>query len=142
MGSVTVPVSFRPQKLDIKLYLQIITHHTMNLLLSSIVVILAVSLPQTEGECIDHGGFFRRVGDVWKVDCNTCRCLSGGQHACTLIGCLDRGRQDFVSRGDRCFDPQMNRFRLFGESWMVDCNTCRCFLGGGIRCTERGYFGG
>ena len=59
MVLVTVPASFRPQKLDIKLYLQTAFHHTMNLLLSSVVVILAVSLPRTEGECIDRNGFFR-----------------------------------------------------------------------------------
>ena len=54
------------------------------------------------------------------------RCLSGGQQACTLIGCLGRGRQDFVLRGDRCYDSQRNRFRKVGETWSVDCaNTCR-----------------
>merc|ERR1712088_970831 len=38
-------------------------------------------------QCQDNSGSTRAVGDVWKAECNTCRCTDTGVAACTLKLC-------------------------------------------------------
>merc|ERR1712013_775211 len=35
-------------------------------------------------QCLDNEGGARSVGEVWTVECNTCRCTENGLAACTL----------------------------------------------------------
>lgn len=40
-------------------------------------------------QCTDKSGGKREVGDVWKEDCNNCRCGSTGASLCTQRFCID-----------------------------------------------------
>merc|ERR1712032_1491489 len=46
----------------------------------------APEIPRVK-QCQDNAGGQRAVGDVWDVECNTCRCTDTGVAACTLKLC-------------------------------------------------------
>jgi len=70
-----------------------------------------------------------KIGESFKVDCNTCWC-DGGDIACTLMFC--------PPPIEGCFDPVTNVTHKIGESFKVDCNTCICHAGGHAECTKKG----
>merc|ERR1712172_100815 len=92
-------------------------------------------------QCQDNAGGERAVGDVWDVECNTCRCTDTGVAACTLKLCnFNLGGQqcrdrDGVSRTvgeewrDGCID-RVGEARQEGEAWLVERagrnNQCQC----------------
>lgn len=78
------------------------------------------------------------TGDVWKDDCNTCRCGPSGLPACTKMRCikLDELAGARVTRAAQyqTFPPQGHRGPgqvgcVSGTTWKQDCNTCNCING-------------
>merc|ERR1712110_1382752 len=61
-------------------------------------------------QCQDNSGSPRAVGDVWKVECNTCRCTDTVVAACTLRLC------NFNLGGEQCRDKD-GVSRSVGEEW-------------------------
>merc|ERR1719234_2156414 len=66
-------------------------------------------------QCQDNAGGERAVGDVWDVECNTCRCTDTGVAACTLKLC------NFNFGGQQCRDRD-GVSRSVGEEWREGCN--------------------
>merc|ERR1719192_3138544 len=90
-----------------------------------------VEIPR-EKQCQDNLGSSRAVGDVWDVECNTCRCTDTGVAACTerlcnfnLGGSLQCTDSDGVSR--------LVGEEGEGETWFVEragrSNQCKCNSG-------------
>merc|ERR1712032_792078 len=83
-------------------------------------------------QCQDNAGGQRAVGDVWDVECNTCRCTDTGVAACTLKLC----NFNFNLGGQQCRDWD-GVSRSVGEEWKEGCNTCKCNEGGVPGCTKK-----
>ena len=82
-------------------------------------------------QCQDNAGGQRAVGDVWDVECNTCRCTDTGVAACTLKLCnFNFGGQQ------QCRDSE-GVTRSVGEKWKEGCNECKCNEGGIPGCTKK-----
>merc|ERR1712013_695363 len=69
-----------------------------------------VEIPR-EKQCQDKLGSSRDVGDVWDVDCNTCRCTDTGVAACTQRLCNFN-----LGGSEQCTDSD-GVSRLVGEEW-------------------------
>merc|ERR1712107_811523 len=78
------------------------------------------------------GGGARSVGEVWAVECNTCRCTENGLAACTLKLC----GFGFAAASPQCQDRN-GESRQVGEEWNEGCNTCRCGEDGVPGCTKK-----
>jgi len=83
-------------------------------------------------QCQDNSGGQRSVGEVWQVECNTCRCTDTGFAACTEKACLNFN----VGSQQQCRDRDGVR-RSVGEEWFEDCNSCKCNEGGVPGCTKK-----
>ena len=91
----------------------------------------APEIPRVK-QCQDNAGGQRAVGDVWDVECNTCRCTDTGVAACTLKLC----NFNFNLGGQQCRDSD-GVSRSVGEEWEEGCNTCKCNEGGVPGCTKK-----
>merc|ERR1712222_226671 len=91
----------------------------------------APEIPRVK-QCQDNAGGQRAVGDVWDVECNTCRCTDTGVAACTLKLC----NFNFNLGGQQCRDWD-GVSRSVGEEWKEGCNTCKCNEGGVPGCTKK-----
>jgi len=84
-----------------------------------------------EKQCQDNLGSSRAVGDVWDVECNTCRCTDTGVAACTERLCNFN-----LGGSEQCTDSD-GVSRLIGEEWEEECNSCKCNEGGVAGCTKK-----
>ncbi|XP_052683363.1 kielin/chordin-like protein [Crassostrea angulata] len=75
--------------------------------------------------CKGANGKVYKVGESFKVDCNTCSCRSDGRIVCTLIDCRKKCKYygKVYTEGDRF--PARD-----------GCNTCTCKYDGSVSCTE------
>lgn len=76
--------------------------------------------------CRGANGKVYKVGESFKVDCNTCSCRSDGQIVCTLIACPAKCKYNgkVYTKGDRF--PAKD-----------GCNECTCGNDGSVSCTEK-----
>merc|ERR1712088_620325 len=79
---------------------------------------------RSASQCLDNEGAVRAVGDVWRVECNTCRCTGDGIAACTLKLC-NFGFAVSANTGPQCKDTQ-GGIREVGDEWKEGCNDCHC----------------
>jgi len=89
-----------------------------------------VEIPR-EKQCQDNLGSSRAIGDVWDVECNTCRCTDTGVAACTERLCNFN-----LGGSEQCTDSD-GVSRLVGEEWEEECNSCKCNEGGVAGCTKK-----
>lgn len=74
-------------------------------------------------------------GAMWRESCNVCWCSDNGQAACTLKGCLDNEHAHHNHKRNAPEGEGNDATTCKGDTWMQDCNTCRC-VNGAPACTK------
>merc|ERR1712038_425747 len=88
---------------------------------------------RSASQCLDDEGAVRAVGDVWRGECNTCRCTGDGIAACTLKLCSFGFA---ASANAQCKDTKGGT-REVGDEWKEGCNDCHCGEDGVAGCTKK-----
>lgn len=99
----------------------------MKNLLKVVSLVVPLGMLAACDDVCEYGGKTYQEGDSFpdKDNCNTCRCTTSGEVACTLMDCGDETctYNDVTYAAGESFDA-------------VDgCNTCTCKLSGAVECT-------
>lgn len=110
-------------------------------------------------KCVKKDGTFAKLGDSYKVDCNTCECFKNGPSRCTKMACRNAPGNDddgidcsrvkmdchknpnhkccsgFKAGNPKCVNKD-GTFAKTGDSFQPDCNTCECTKNGPGKCTK------